>query len=245
MKLRYEKNETKRQYYRELKAIFDRTIEGAAEDWNWPLLNFATEQTLIKIFSRFELFCDVREVPGSIVEMGSFFGTTSLLFKNFCNMYEGDLERRIIAFDKFSTNEAAGADLKFNYFTHAEFLKNLKQTAELHSAINAKRFRDCKLELIDGDIRTTLPSFLESDPDLTVSLLYLDVDCEKLTKYILECLVSRMAHRGVIAIEGFQNINTPGIARVFRDFQEVHGVKWAAKRVGREKFLTKFVMGSE
>jgi len=63
-----------------------------------------------------------------------------------------------------------------------------------------------KVELVKGDIKETVPRYLEENPHLVVSLLYLDVDVFEPTAVAIKNLVPRMPKGAVIA---FDELNLP------------------------------------
>ena len=61
-----------------------------------------------------------------------------------------------------------------------------------------------KIELIKGDARNTIPAYCEDNPQLIVSLLYLDFDLYEATKVALENFLPRVPIGGIV---GFDELN--------------------------------------
>jgi hypothetical protein len=58
-----------------------------------------------------------------------------------------------------------------------------------------------KVELVPGDACDTIPRYIEANPQLLVSLLYLDFDLYAPTKTALEKVFPRIVKGGIIAFD--------------------------------------------
>ena len=67
-----------------------------------------------------------------------------------------------------------------------------------------------KVELVKGDISTTIPKYLKANSHTVVSLLYLDVDVYKPTKIALKNFISRMPKGAIIAFDELNSDSWPG-----------------------------------
>ena len=61
-----------------------------------------------------------------------------------------------------------------------------------------------------GDVCDTIPRFVEQNPHLLVSLLFLDLDLYEPTKVALEHLLPRVPKGGVVAFDELDNPQWPG-----------------------------------
>ena len=61
-----------------------------------------------------------------------------------------------------------------------------------------------KIDLVKGDATKTIPEYVESHPELIISLLYLDFDIYEPTRIALEYLLPLVPKGGVI---GFDELN--------------------------------------
>lgn len=64
--------------------------------------------------------------------------------------------------------------------------------------------------MVQGDLSKTAPAYLESNPHLVVSLLYLDLDLYEPTKKALEVFLPRMPKGAVIAFDELNAKIFPG-----------------------------------
>src|SRR3546814_7197955 len=67
-----------------------------------------------------------------------------------------------------------------------------------------------KVKLVRGDATKTIPAFVEENPHLLVSLLYLDFDLYEPTRVALEHFLPRMPKGAVVAFDELDNPLWPG-----------------------------------
>ena len=127
-----------------------------------------------------------------------------------------NLTRRIYGFDTFEgfrsvsdkdqTRNGGAEEGEFDVLTaHSEL-------QELIRAYDMDRFLGHvdKVHLIKGDAVETVPIFLEENPHLLVSLLFLDFDLYEPTKVALEHFLPRMPRGAIVAFDELDNPSWPG-----------------------------------
>jgi len=67
-----------------------------------------------------------------------------------------------------------------------------------------------KVFLVKGDALETIPQYIEENPHLLVSLLFLDFDLYEPTKVALENFLPRMSKGSIIAFDEINNPWWPG-----------------------------------
>src|ERR1051326_3395888 len=109
-------------------------------------------------------------VPGHIVELGVAYGRNSIIFSNLIKMNGDDLVRKYYGFDTFKgyTEESLSLD---KHLKKESWKDNSK--AYVMDKIGRLGHKDI-CELIEGDIVTEVPRFLEARPNFRVALLYID-----------------------------------------------------------------------
>ena len=176
-------------------------------------------QDIARFLVKHELFKLALPANGSVVECGVFAGGGLFSWMHFSAIYEPyNHTRRIIGFDTFagfpnvhekdltgrkSVHAHAGA-----FQTTSSIKKELKQLARIHDA-NRPLGHIEKIELIGGDATETISEYVNRNPSLLISLLYLDFDLYAPTKKALEVLLPRVVKGGVVA---FDELNTPEFA---------------------------------
>ena len=75
-----------------------------------------------------------------------------------------------------------------------------------------------KTQIIKGDVAETIPIFLNDNPHLLVSLLFLDFDLYEPTMVALENLYPRMSKGSIIAFDELDNPLWPGETKAMLEF---------------------------
>ena len=169
---------------------------------------YAPRQDITSFLVRYEIFKRVLEIQGSVIECGVFRGGGLMAWAQFSAILEpANHQRRIVGFDTFSgftrltakDRLSESAEARVGGFA-ADSYDHLKRGAEL---FDANRFvgHVPKVELIRGDAVKTIPEYLRANPQLIVSLLYLDFDLYEPTLVPLENFVPRLPKGAVIAFD--------------------------------------------
>lgn len=181
---------------------------------NFP--KYVRRQTLSKFLARAEIFRKVLGIHGSIIDCGVNAGSSLMTFAHLSSIFEPvNYTRKVIGFDTFQG--IAGVtemDLGKNTSSHVReggfaadgYFDDLKEAEKIFDG-NRVLGHIPKIELVRGDIRLTLPMYLEANRHLVVSLLHLDMDIYEPTKLALEVLKPRMPKGAIIV---FDELNQPG-----------------------------------
>lgn len=163
-------------------------------------------RNLTKALIRIELFKKILEIPGYIIECGSYRGNGLGLLLNLSSIYEPfNYNRKIIAFDTFEgfknvslqdPKNASEGDLDD---TDVKIIEDTINAMDFNRPIGHVK----KVELIKGDACTTIPKYIKDNPHLIVSFLYLDFDIYSPTKVALENFMNLIPKGGIIAFDEF------------------------------------------
>lgn len=179
---------------------------------------FASRQAIAKFLTKYEIFKRIISVNGSIVECGVLHGAGLLAWAKLSSIFEpANHVRKVIGFDTFGgfpsvsgedTHTGTFNDLKKGGLTgsNIENVQDAIRVYDLNRPINHIQ----KVELVQGDLSKTAPAYLESNPHLVVSLLYLDLDLYEPTKKALEVFLPRMPKGAVIAFDELNAKIFPG-----------------------------------
>lgn len=210
-----------------LKECFDKNPES----WEVKLENFpkyVRRQNLTRFIALYEIFKQVVDVKGSIVECGVFRGFGTMTWAKLSAILEPvNLTRRIYGFDSFAgfpeiseiDNVGVASSVRVGDL-YADSQDELTRLAEIN---DSTRFLGHvpKVNLIKGDATKTIPAFVEANPHILVSLLYLDFDLYEPTMAALEHFVPRMPKGAIIAFDELDNPLWPGetaaMLEYFRD----------------------------
>ena len=198
------------------RACFERNpLPWESKMENFP--KYVRRQNLTRFLALYEIFKRILEVKGSVVECGvnQGFGMMAWL-KMSAIMEPVNLTRRIYGFDSFegfpalspqdraaSSQHVAAGDLAANTFAELQ---------ELIAAHDSTRFLGHieKARLIRGDAIKTIPAFVEQNPHVVVSLLFMDFDLYEPTKVALETFLPRMPKGAIVAFDELDNPLWPG-----------------------------------
>lgn len=212
----------------------ERVFVNCADSIETKLENFpkyVRRQPLKRFLAMYEISKMILPVKGSIVECGVFRGFSVMAWAKLSTILEPEnLTRRIYAFDTFSgfpsvteEDKSSAGDAATGDFQTSSY----DELQELIRMYDQDRFLGHipKVQLIRGDATATIPQFLKKNPQLLVSLLFLDFDLYEPTKTALEQLVPRMPKGAVLAFDELDNPIWPGETKALLDCLPVNRLK--------------------
>jgi hypothetical protein len=205
------------EYYRRLNEYYGRCA-GSNVDKLRAFPKFVPVAELGRFLSKSKMFERVLAVPGSVVECGVCGGGGLMTWATLSAILEPlNHVRRVIGFDTFEGfvgTSAMDAPPEANPSAVAGGLAagNAGEIAESVAIFDLYRplGHIPKVELVKGDAVKTIPEYLDRNPHLVVSLLYLDFDLYEPTKCALERFVPRMPKGAVIAFDELNHRAWPG-----------------------------------
>lgn len=212
------KNEEE-QIFKNLYAAFeDSDLSLAYKLQAFPL--WVRRQDMAYLFAKYEIFKQIVHVNGSIVECGVFVGGGTMTWLHCSSILEPyNHTRKIIGFDTFSGfPQIDDSDKKTGTSEHLHvgglnvshsMQDELTRLVKIHDR-NRPLSHVNKVELIKGDACETIPQYVEDNPYLLISLLYLDFDIYKPTKAALQTLYNRVVKGGIIAFDELNCKSYPG-----------------------------------
>jgi hypothetical protein len=211
-------------HWKALQRVFD-TSNFASRDILTNFAAYVRRRDMVRFLAHYELFKHIIDLPGCIVEAGVFRGasffTWAKLMETFC---PGDRSRKVFGFDHFKglhgfVQEDGMLDEKTAKVEggYGSSLENIQSLIQLHNNDNLiPGVERCRL--INGDIRETLPAFLESHPGMKIALLHLDMDIYEPTKFALEQLYDSVLPSGVVVLDEYGLIPWAGETRAVDEF---------------------------
>ncbi len=120
---------------------------------------------------------------------------------------EAESSRRVFGFDAFGTfprSEVASADdLGFIDRFEAEAGDGYSR-AEIAAYLDDKGFGN--YELVEGDVRSTVPRVLDERPELRISLLHLDMDVYEPTNDAITMLEDRLVPGALLVVDDYGTV---------------------------------------
>lgn len=178
---------------------------------------FASRQAIAKFLARYEIFNQILEINGSIIECGVLHGGGLFTWAKLSSILEPtNHTRRVIGFDTFAgfleiTEEDRKGTSKHNYkgALRGSGRDEVERAIDLYD-LNRPISHIPKVELVEGDLCETGSKYVEENPHLVVSLLYLDVDLYEPTKAALETFLPRMPKGGIVVFDQLNAEIFPG-----------------------------------
>ena len=172
---------------------------------------YTPRQELTNFLVRYEIFKRVLPVQGSIIECGVLHGAGLMAWAQFSAIFEPtNHQRRVVGFDTFSGFPKLAKQDRLSESGHArpgglaaDSYDHLQHCIGLYD-MNRFIGHVPKVELVRGDATKTIPAYLKENPQLIVSLLYLDFDIYEPTLAAIKHFVPRMPRGAVI---GFDELN--------------------------------------
>lgn len=170
-----------------------------------------------KFVSHLDLFRLSAGLPGEIVECGVFKGASLFRWVKFRSLLENAQSRRIVAFDVFGAFPAA--DLAADAAVRESFVReagaNGLSRAEIVRLLETQNLME-NVDLVEGDIRETVPAYVARHPELRISLLHVDVDLYRPTLCCLEAFYPRVVAGGVVVLDDYGAF--PGANRAIDEY---------------------------
>lgn len=202
-----------------MQTVFDQAGGTFADNID-AFAKFASRQSLAKFLVRYEIFKKVLHVNGSIVECGVLHGGGVLAFAKLSSILEpANHVRKIIGFDTFEGFPSIHAVDKKGDSSHLQIgaltgstMDDVQRGVDLFD-LNRPLSHIPKIELVKGDLCHTAQKYVEENPHLVVSLLYLDVDLYEPTKAALETFVPLMPRGAIVVFDQLNAKMFPGETR--------------------------------
>jgi hypothetical protein len=193
-------------------ALFEQSPYALPEKLS-DFAKFVPREALGRFLVKYEIFKRVLGVQGSVLECGVYAGAGLIAMAQISELLEPlNHQRSIVGFDTFAgfpaVSEHDTSDSQSVLRRAGELASDRVDLEKSIELLNSTRYLKHipKVKLVVGDMCETIPQYVQQNPHLVVSLLYLDADLYEPTKVALDHLVPRMPRGSVIA---FDELNDP------------------------------------
>lgn len=207
------------------RRIFEimKSYPATEEETERSLGLFLRGSLLARIFAVAEIYEQIVELPGSIIDLGTWRGQTAILCENMRAIFEPlHFNRRIICFDTFEgyrgfTDDDRTTQLhrEGTYSTGPDYVGLLEELLKLHEISNAMGHVNGKHSVIKGDCTETLPRFFEQNPNEFLSLTFFDLNAFHPTLKSFEASYQRTVPGGILAFWQLTRANFPAEGKVY------------------------------
>jgi hypothetical protein len=180
---------------------------------------YQRRQDLSRVLLLNELYQKVIPIHGYILEFGARYGASTATLMNLRGMYEPfNYSRRIVTFDTFEgfvgvdEERDAGDSRRWetgDYGVPQDYKAHLAEVLAIHESFSPIP-QLTKHEICAGDVRETLPRFLERHPETLVALAYFDMDIYAPTKEALRLIKGRVQRGTVLVFDELCDQAFPG-----------------------------------
>lgn len=157
-----------------------------------------------KLLAHYELYREIADLPGAVVELGVYKGASLMRFAMFRGLIEHETSREIHGFDAFGAFPRDGVDDQADRAFIARFEEERGEGIDrdrLAGLFAEKRIGNVHLH--KGNIFDTVPALLAQRPELRIALLHLDVDVYEPTAFALDRLLPHMVPGGLILFDDY------------------------------------------
>ena len=226
-------------------TINKKCFTGNPDSWEKKIENFpkyVRRQNLTRFLALYEIFKKIINIKGSIVECGVYSGFGLMSWTKLSAILEPvNLTRRIYGFDSFSgfpsISEKDKGNLK-KILKEGDLANNsfheLQELVKVHDSTRFLGHID-KTIIIKGDANQTIPTFIDNNPHILISLLFLDFDLYEPTITALTNFVPRMPKGAIIAFDELDNPLWPGETQAMLEYFESQNL--ALKRVEFDPYI--------
>lgn len=191
----------------------------------WPA--YARRQHLTRFIAHYELYKQVADLPGCIVEIGVYRGASFFTWHKLCETFNAtDRRKKVFGFDHFRglsdfDSKDGPEDPKdgkvVGGFDSVPVREEVLELVRLHNADNLIPGTE-RSRLIEGDIRESIPKFLEENSGLRICLLHLDADLYQPTMTALTHLYPLVVKGGLVVLDEYGLIPWEGESKAAEEY---------------------------
>jgi len=171
-----------------------------------------------------ELYREIIDIPGVIMEFGTWWGANLALFQSLRAVYEPyNYTRKVIGFDTFTgypeiDPQDGMSDLAEvgGYSVGEDYEKHLTDLLDYHELENNLSHIK-KYEIVKGDVNTTIDEYFIEHPETIIALAYFDLQLYKPTRKCLKAIKPYVIKGTVIAMDELNCPEFPGETIAFKE----------------------------
>ena len=203
----------------------------------WPA--YVRRIHLGRFLAHYELFKQIIDLPGCVVECGVFRGSSFFTWSKLMETFvPNDRSRKIFGFDSFAgLTDFNSKDGKMDA-RHGKTVGGWSASAVRNEVVKLVEITNKdnlipgieRCRLIEGNIKETIPKFVEDNPGLRVSLLYLDMDLYEPTQIALDYLYDRVVPGGIVVFDEYGLMPWEGESKAVEEFMTRKHLKYKIKK---------------
>jgi hypothetical protein len=158
-----------------------------------------------KMIKKIELYMQVKDLAGDILEFGVFKGAGMAIFLKLKMMYEPNSIMKVIGFDFFDSDKLTNSLDGLNKTMMSTVLNRAQSNELSFEAVKARLsiFNEGMYKLIEGDAVTNSKQYDTDNPGARIKILYMDLDLGEPTYIILKTLWNKVVKNGIIVFDEY------------------------------------------
>jgi hypothetical protein len=208
---------------------------------NFPV--FTPRLNLARFLAHYELFKQIVDRPGVIIDLGVYRGASTFTWAKLCEIFcPTDVRKVVYGFDTFDGFPALTAedgrqdpvqDVRAGGYSGGPGIESDLRNAAAAMDEDRHLAHRPRVELVRGDVSETIPAFVaRKGHGLRIALLNLDVDLYVPTRVALEQFVPLMSPGGIIVLDEYAVDTFGGESKAVDEYFEA--------RYGRRPAIRKF-----
>jgi hypothetical protein len=185
---------------------------------------YLRRQPLTDLLSLDALYRMVLNVPGVIMEFGVHRGRHLAALTALRGVYEPyNPHRRVIGFDTFNglpepadVDRASPSAVAGRFALTDDYPHHLRDVLDAHEQGEHLSHIQRTL-IIQGDVRETLPAYVDANPHTLIALAYFDLDLYEPTRAAIETIQPYLTRGSVLAFDELAHAKWPGETAALRD----------------------------
>ncbi|MFC5183739.1 class I SAM-dependent methyltransferase [Actinomadura harenae] len=170
------------------------------------------------------LYREVRAVPGVIMEFGVLHGRHLAALTALRGHYEPQNPlRRIVGFDTFTgfpdvsrVDEVSPSAVVGRFRTADDYPDHLREVLRAHE-LGEPHGHVRRSLVVQGDVRETVPRYLEENPETVIAMAYFDMDLYAPTRDVLQIIRPYLARGAIVAFDELAHPKWPGETAAVRE----------------------------
>ena len=188
-------------------SIYNNTKETSQSIYDsYNTLMFSNDTRVFnKMTKKIEIYYQVKDLLGDIVEFGVFKGSGLAIFLKLRNMYEANSLTKVIGFDYFNTNLLLDELSGLNHSMMTDVVNRVNKDDLSLVSVNKRLsvFNSDNYMLIQGDAVSKSIEFNNENPGARIKLLYMDIDLGEPTYKILITLWNKVVKGGIVVFDEY------------------------------------------
>ena len=173
---------------------------------NYNNLMFSSDSLVFnKMTKRIELYLQVKDLAGDVLEFGVFKGAGVALFLNLKAMYEPNSLMKVIGFDFFNSQKLTDSLDGLNKSMMSTVLSRAASDELSVDSVHSRlvNFNRDSYKLIEGEAVAKSKQYNSENPGARIKLLYMDLDLGEPTYEILKILWKKIVKNGIVVFDEY------------------------------------------